>query len=480
MRAALLSVVFMLAIGAALTPHVANAECRTLEWGSPEYERLIGQGWGPIVMFVNAPPPGTMMRICSDWRSSLPPQQQTPPATNAPFTCPGGGQSRPATPDEARSAAAGSIVAGVTQVCPGDARLGITNDAGQAKTYLKSLPRTGSATQDQNIDQIQNAFAICAANFLKAYQQRYGTVTIRSGYRSAAYDAQMCRNNPSCGALMNNPNPQGNHQRGLAIDVAANTSDQSTMWEFARQNPSYGVCFPFTGEGGGFRDTVHMVLAGIAGTETSGPGCRGVTRACDGTPPVNPTVPGPGPGSQGPTIAGPGAQTTPTSALANMLRSFIGPSAPPMMPMQPLPTAAQPYGYMPTQTPVVTSIPNVSVATRPIAATSAVDLINAIADPAPRTASTTAPHSIVVLNPNVQQIVSIHSQPVPVDRTPSPLAVNTTFAQQTFKSGDLRDSPYQLSADTSRAQSILRSIQQALVRALAVLRPFGGSRNFEY
>ncbi len=160
---------------------------------------------------------------------------------------------------------------------------GIGQTAEEAKAYLRSLPRQGSATDDGNIAKLNTAFATCSSKFLKDFQQRYGGVTIRSAYRSPAYDAAMCVNNPACGALANNPNPMGNHQRGLAMDIAANSGKQSDLWDFARSNPGYGVCFPFTGEGGGFKDTVHMILAGGPGSEGNGPGCRGVTKACDGS-----------------------------------------------------------------------------------------------------------------------------------------------------------------------------------------------------
>jgi hypothetical protein len=182
---------------------------------------------------------------------------------------------RPATASDA-VVQNGTIRAGT---CYNPSDIGISQSAEQAKAYLLGLPRTGSATDNSNIEKENSAFAICAVQFLQEYQKRYGSVTLTSAYRSPAYDAKMCVNNPACGNLMNNPNPMGNHQRGLAMDVRAQ-ADQMTIINFARQNPQFGVCFPFTGEGGGFRDTVHMILVGGPGTEASGPGCRGVTKAC--------------------------------------------------------------------------------------------------------------------------------------------------------------------------------------------------------
>ena len=123
------------------------------------------------------------------------------------------------------------------------------------------------------------AFAICSENFFREFQTKYGPVTITSAYRSPEEEARLCVNNPRCGTLMNISSPYGNHQKALAMDVRA--AQQSIMNNFAKQNPQFGVCFPFTGEGGGFTDPEHMILAGIPGAETQGPGCRGVVKACD-------------------------------------------------------------------------------------------------------------------------------------------------------------------------------------------------------
>lgn len=196
------------------------------------------------------------------------------PYVSSAADCPAG--TSPATANDA-AVKNGQIAIGA---CYNPNTPGVGATAENAKQYLKSLPRSGSASDNGNIEKLNTAMAVCSANFFKAFQDQYGGISITSAYRSSQYDAQMCRNNPSCGALMNNPNPNGNHQKGLAIDVKA-SAGQEMLWNFARQNPQLGVCFPFTGEGGGFRDTVHMILAGIPGNETRGPGCRGVTKACE-------------------------------------------------------------------------------------------------------------------------------------------------------------------------------------------------------
>jgi hypothetical protein len=196
-----------------------------------------------------------------------------------PFTCPDGSASHAATAAEAASGSNGGITAGVTQLCASDAKLGINAQVGEAKQYLKSLPGGSSA----NIDKLNDPYAVCAAKFLKAYQSMGGSVTILAAYRSPDDDARMCQNNPNCGALMNKPASQqtGNHQRGLAMDVRA--ANQTQMNQFAKSNPSFGVCFPFSlggVTGTGREDTVHMIPVGGPGSEASGAGCAGVQNTC--------------------------------------------------------------------------------------------------------------------------------------------------------------------------------------------------------
>lgn len=194
--------------------------------------------------------------------------------------CPNPGE-RPATANDA-VVKDGTLPIGT---CYNPNTVGINQSAESAVSYLLSLPRSGSALNNASITSLNSSFAMCAANFLKAFTGKYGNVTITSGYRSSAYDAAMCRNNTACGALMNNPNPMGNHQKGLAMDVNAG-ANQTLMNQFAQQNPQFGVCFPFSlggVTGAGKPDTVHMILAGIPGSEPNGAGCKGVTKACTGS-----------------------------------------------------------------------------------------------------------------------------------------------------------------------------------------------------
>ena len=103
------------------------------------------------------------------------------------FRCAAGGMSHPATQQEVNAVGEG-IIAGVTQVCGSDATLGISNAAGVAKEYLNNLPNkcvgACQALPDKaHIDKLDNTFAICAADFFKAYQAKYGPVSMSSTFR---------------------------------------------------------------------------------------------------------------------------------------------------------------------------------------------------------------------------------------------------------------------------------------------------------
>lgn len=421
------------------------------------------------------------------------------------FRCSDGSESHTATAQEAASVQDGSIIAGTTQVCPGDAQSGVSGDAGAAKQYLLSLKRTGSAADPSNIDQLNSAFAICAANFLKAYQGKYGPVTITSAYRSPAYDAKMCVNNTACGALMNNPNPNGNHQKGLAIDVHPdNESMYSTIWSFASANPQFGVCFPFQdGKYTGFQDRPHMILAGIQSNEVRGCVAQGITQACQA-----------GhfdPNSVNPATAGP--VQTPTSPLASAVRQYLGGATPTPSPSSNIPASSQPFSYaqptsgvlpapsvsipapsgipaaggsVTTAQPVTSVIPvdvaqpgNVSdqlVAPSAATGTSAFDLLNSIAYP---TSTAIATGSPLALNSSLYQETAGTAQdqgstPIP-QIAPGSVSTLTPGNGQTFTSDDLQysDTGWNPPADSSFLQATLGRLQQALLQVLAWARPFG-------
>ena len=224
---------------------------------------------------------------------------------------------RPATEDDA-VVKNGQIKVGT---CYNPNEIGIGQNAEEAKQYLKTLRCTGSC----NFGLLNDSFAVCSARFFKAFQGQYGPVEIVSAYRSPGHERDICRDNPRCGAQMNNPNPTSNHSNGLAIDVYYRPS-QSFLWNFAKQNKQLGVCFPFEdGGGGGFSDRPHMILQGIPGSREAA-SCvqRGYgSTPCSGSnfdPSSVRSVPG-----------GP-----PSSRLSDIARNFLNPPQPPQQ-MCPLP-----------------------------------------------------------------------------------------------------------------------------------------------
>ena len=196
----------------------------------------------------------------------------------------------------------------------------------EAKQYLKTLKCSGRC----NFELLNDSFAKCSARFFKEFQDRHGPVEIVSAYRSAGHERALCKNNPRCGAQMNNPNPTSNHSKGLAIDVYYRP-DQSKLWSFAKQDKRFGVCFPFEdGSGGGFADRPHMILQGIPG---SGEAASCVRRGYGNTPCSGSNF---DPNSIRDVASGP-----PSAELTNTLRDVINPVQ--------NPAYQQPYQQQPYQ-----------------------------------------------------------------------------------------------------------------------------------
>src|SRR4051812_27337669 len=91
-------------------------------------------------------------------------------------TCANGSTSHAATQQEADSANAGGIIVGETQLCPEDAALGVTAQAGQAKEFLNTTwcgGKPGAAGgYVSNVEQLDAKFAVCIANFVRQYRQK--------------------------------------------------------------------------------------------------------------------------------------------------------------------------------------------------------------------------------------------------------------------------------------------------------------------
>ncbi len=144
------------------------------------------------------------------------------------------------------TATAADIAAGYpagSQVCPNDEKA-VTPDSGTAKQYLKTI----SSVPAWKIDQLNPAFSVCAAKFLKFAADNGKNPRVLDGARSQSEQDGLCqryRNGTggiaACGV--------GEHVQGIAIDVKANNAPW--MWSNA---PQFGLVFYL-----GARDSVHFV-----------------------------------------------------------------------------------------------------------------------------------------------------------------------------------------------------------------------------
>ena len=207
--------------------------------------------------------------------------------------CADGSAGHTATPGEVR---AGALPG--RPVCPGDTKAGITNDAGAAKAYLQSIARDlrnskAPPTSGGRIDKLNNAFATCAANFLKAYAQKYGPIFVVSAFRCgprspASIQCDRTENARARGAT------NSNHQIGMAMDVNPASGNYAQLHAFARASPQFGVGFPL-----GMGDRPHMQP-----TNMRSPSCSGVAGTPANTPPPQTS------------------QTTPTSGITSGIRDW--------------------------------------------------------------------------------------------------------------------------------------------------------------
>ncbi len=416
--------------------------------------------------------------------------------TYAAQICSGGATPHLATQQEAAAASGGGIIAGVTYVCPNDARLGISNSAGAAKEYLLSiaqgLPGTKAPPDRNHIAQLNSAFAVCAAGFLKAYSQNYGAVRITSAYR----DGPSGENAAAGGA------PGSNHTRGLAIDVGPTNGDYKRMWDFAKANPQFGVCFPHEGF-----DRPHMILGGIGGTEGGKCMARGISKPCSGV-------------NFDPNEVKPAySSNTPTAALAERLRQAAlmsqlqqpPPPPPPQQTQQPSTSGQQPSssqspattdpGYTSTTqqpsspTPVSTLLSPAPVATNPNTTVNdqpplipTLELLKAIAFPLSATSTEVGTSSSVSLTVSTLREIAGLTTSTPPQAASSTITASGTIvtiqprnAQPTFTSPELNTpgsqySPQQLST----FQNALSQIKEVLMRMLVLLQPFRGFGDYAH
>lgn len=248
--------------------------------------------------------------------------------------CADGSPAHTATLQEALSAP--GIIAGVIELCPEDAALGISGDVGAAKQYLLSIARdlrNSQAPPNQaRINSLNSTFAVCAANFLKAYSQTHSAVTIVSAFRCGPRTPSTIQCDRSENARAGGA-AGSNHQVGLALDLSPSDGNYQRLWEFAKKNPQFGVCFPHQSA-----DPPHMVLGGIGGSEGAKCAAQGITQPCSGAPalsfqPVPDTINTSDIGTEG------SAQQSPLSSVSNLIRGLLGQQqAQQSVPPPPLPT----------------------------------------------------------------------------------------------------------------------------------------------
>jgi hypothetical protein len=144
--------------------------------------------------------------------------------------------------------------------------------------FLKRLPREWSGTsdrdcktyEDKNLERLAKPFAVSAANFLNAFRQVHGEVTITSAHRTAEEQTCVCigEKGPCAGrprvVVIKKKKKKrrivvrsiSRHQLGIALDVRPGTGSEDEficLHEFARLNPQFGVRFPL-----GKHDYPHM------------------------------------------------------------------------------------------------------------------------------------------------------------------------------------------------------------------------------
>lgn len=386
--------------------------------------------------------------------------------------------------------------------CYNPNEVGIDQSTEQAKAYLLSiangLPGTQAPPTKERVNHLNNALAVCAARFLKAYSERYGAVRLTSAFRCgpntpAHIQCDRTENGRAGGA------PNSNHQVGMAIDVGPTDGNYKQMWEYAKQNPQFGVCFPYEGA-----DRPHMTLGGAPGGEGAKCAAVGVKQACSGVK-FDPK-------DVGAQVAS--SATSPSRSFTDRLRQSLGmPPAPPQIPPyqqpQQAPQQSQPIGqayqqpisqaYQQPST-VTTGVPT-TVGTTPVSisdllnknpinlnpatttgtstkATSTLDLLNQYAYGTVTEVGTTSQVLVSeLLTATADDFITIvdhEGKPVGTTQIPtsSVVTIQPTNSQSTFTSPDLQYSVTAPRQQVTGLQKILADMRAALEWAIGYLRPF--------
>jgi hypothetical protein len=347
-------------------------------------------------------------------------------------------------------------------------------------------PQAGGGSS-QLQDGINPVLACRLAQFLQYAQQSQGCrFTISSGYRSAQTQANTCNSicgKSSCqvsGGDRGDCGTPGNscHQYGLAIDMTGSGTCMNWAHSFLGvKNTStagaqqFKIFFPISS------DLVHIQC-----TEDTVGACSPSTKPCDGSASITPNLNYSAPPSSNPT-------TGITSAIQKLFapQQQAAPAAQPAPAQAPTVTAAQPITAQPavSATPVVTTGSSVLTAqtqpslTSTAVATSALDLLESLANPVSATTSSAVGTSAALyLNAGAQDIGEIQTV-VPAGTGTSSYGgtdIADAVTQQTFTSGDLANSPnsYEPQSGSTFSQ-ILNALSAFLTGLLHYLQPFGGN-----
>lgn len=384
---------------------------------------------------------------------------------------------RPGSVEITQETRATTQAAGIPDFCthwiPGQPYVG--QNVGEAKAYLNSLPKrplSNCAPPDQNnITRLNDTFATCAAQFLKAYTERYGAIYVTSAFRDATPGSAQNGSGKSANQCAGGVNGS-NHSIGTAMDVnPASDSLYPTLWKFASDNPQFGICFPHQYGGAnttGLRDRPHMVLAGSVNGRCGGEctACRnqGVTASCSGTPTNIRTTP---------------IQTSPTAGIAQSVRNWLSPQQSQPQPQQVnVPTITQPTSGSQNPLNAFQEPQTIGGVSGQLTMTPAASTTNSVADRLetlafPTTTQTGSTATTVPLIVTGQQAVQLASTQ---QATGTPINTGTGVispSQSTFISGDLSwqgasQPPQQLTG----FQATLANVRAILERILAFLTPF--------
>ena len=454
----------------ALSSKVAYAECRTVVWGSPEYTTLVSQGWGPVITFFRAPPPGTTTQLCSDWKSGI----TTPP--------PG---PRQATPEELADLKAlgidsNLIDAGLIERLRGGCeaspyRILETEFKGSANVQITPVGSGASLSNG-----INPALACRLIKLLQAARQRGCNVKLISAYRSAQQQQGVC------GAGRTGCAPAGKscHQYGLAVDV----SNQCIGW-MRMVAPQFQLVFPYYGD--------HIQCA-----EHRVASCSPSTPPCNGSVSINPDLTTfPSPQSVPDTYyVPPAAGPAPSSGIADQIRSALGMTPPPPPPPPPPLPSPQPSTQQPAQPiqqsqqeplqnafqtiPATSSTSSISsllttinIGSNGTTSTSTIDILSNFVNPLTITSTdigTSSPISLILSAINDIAAIGPDSAAATSSKASSTLTTQIVNSQQTFTSGNLGDFGTGVPQQTSTFLQALEGAKKVLLGMLEYLKPFRG------